>query len=106
MEYNTKKIEIFVPQEFDEKTCQECFNLGMRVFTGVYGGGAFVAYMTEESKDKGMLNTLFQDYSCAAIIEMCNHLRRIENNSANLEEKVKEINKSGNEVLEKIEENR
>ena len=47
----------------------------------------FVAYITEETKEQGMINILFKDYSCAAIIEMCKQLRRIENSTVNLNEK-------------------
>lgn len=94
-----KKITIEVPEEFDIKTAQECFWLGARVFTGVYGGGAFVAYTTDEVKDKGIINILFKNESCAAIIEFSKALTNIENQSPS--NKINEINDAGNQVLDK-----
>lgn len=95
-----KKIEIEVPGNMDEKSAQDCFNLGFRVLAGVYTGGAFVAYTTEESKDLGIINILFKNESCAAIIAMSKELTKIENNVPG--DKIEAINKAGSEVLEKM----
>lgn len=97
---DVKKIEIEVPGDFDIKSAQDCFYFGFRVLTGVYSGGAFVAYTTEETKDKGIVNVLFKNESAAAIIAMSNALTNIENTVSG--NKIDEINKKGNEVLDKF----
>ena len=97
---NSKKIEINVPDDIDQKSAQDCFNLGLRVLTGVYMGGAFVSYTTEELKDKGVVSILFQNESAAAIVSMSNALTNIENNVP--ENKLEAINKAGNVVLDKF----
>jgi hypothetical protein len=94
----TGKIEISVPDDIDEKSAQECFNLGLRVLTGVYMGGAFVAYTTEELKEQGIVSILFKNESAAAIVSMSQALTNIENNVAG--EKIEEINKAGDKILD------
>lgn len=93
-----KKIEIEVPEEFDIKSAQDCFNLGFRVLTGVYSGGAFVAYTTEETQDKGIINVLFKNEACAAIVSMSKILTNIENTVSG--NKIDCINNAGNKVLD------
>lgn len=95
---NNGKIEIEVPGDIDKKSAQDCFNLGLRMLTGVYTGGVFVAYTTEELKDKGVVSILFKNESGAAIISMAKILTNIENNVPG--EKIEEINKAGDKVLD------
>ena len=97
---NTKKVEIEVPIDIDNNSVQDCFNLGFRVLTGVYSGGTFVAYTTEETKEKGIVNIVFKNESSAAIIAMSKILTNIENNFSG--NKVDEINKAGNKVLDEL----
>ena len=95
---NSKKIEIEIPNDLDEKSAQDCFNLGFRVLTGVYTGGAFVAYTTEETKEQGIVNVLFKNESAAGIIAMSKALTNIENSSPS--DKIEKINKAGNNILD------
>ena len=95
---NSKKIEIEIPNDLDEKSAQDCFNLGFRVLTGVYTGGAFVAYTTEETKEQGIINVLFKNESAAGIIAMSKALTNIENSSPS--DKIKKINEVGNKILD------
>lgn len=95
---NCKKIEIEVPDNLDIKSAQDCFNLGLRVLTGVYSGGAFVAYTTEETKEQGIINILFKNESSAAIVSMSKILTNIENNASG--NKIEKINEAGNNVLD------
>ena len=96
----TKKIEIEVPDELDINSVQDCFNLGFRVLTGVYSGGAFVAYTTEETQDKGVVNVLFKNEACAAIVSMSKILTNIENTVSG--NKIEKINEAGNKVLDEL----
>ena len=92
-----KKIEIEVPSDFDTNSAQDCFNLGLRVLSGVYQGGTFLAYTTEETKEQGIMNILFKNESAAAIIQMSKILTNIENNVAG--NKVDAINEAGKNFL-------
>lgn len=95
---NSKKIEIEIPNDLDEKSAQDCFNLGFRVLTGVYTGGVFVAYTTEETKEQGIVNVLFKNESAAGIIAMSKALTNIENTSPG--NKIEKINEAGNKILD------
>jgi hypothetical protein len=95
-----KKIEIEVPNDFDVKSAQDCFNLGFRVLTGVYSGGSFVAYTTEETKENGIVNILFKNESAAAIVTMSKILTNIENTVSG--NKIEKINDAGNKILDEF----
>jgi hypothetical protein len=95
-----KKIEIEVPNDFDVKSAQDCFNLGFRVLTGVYSGGAFVAYTTEETKENGIVNILFKNESAAAIVTMSKVLTNVENTVSG--NKIEKINDAGNKILDEF----
>jgi hypothetical protein len=97
---NNGKVEIVVPSDIDEKSAQDCFNLGLRMLTGVYTGGVFVAYTTEELKEQGIVSILFKNESGAAIVSMAKILTNIENNVPG--DKVTEINKAGDKILDEF----
>lgn len=92
-----KKIEIEIPNDFDSKSAQDCFNFGLRALTSIYCGNVLLAYTTEETKEQGITNVLFKNEPAAAMIKMSKILLDIENSTN--ENKIESINNAGNELL-------
>ena len=94
-EKQTKETTILTPNTMTQEQAQRCFIVGMNMFMSAYKGGVITTHATGEN----IVNMIFYNEEGRAIIDFIN---AIHENKAKWEDKKAEIEKTGNNILEKI----
>ena len=95
MREETKNITILVPKTMTEQQAQRCFIAGMNMFMTAYKSGVITTHATGNN----IVNMVFYNQEGRAIIDFIN---AIHENKKQWEEKKGDVEKIGNDILEKL----
>lgn len=96
------KVEIEIPDDFDQRTAQQCFLLGMKIYEASNNAGICVVQGVERDEDTALMVMSFNGEYAAAISHFCQGVRYLSNKDE-IEKNLAIMRDNGSEILKGLE---
>ena len=98
------KVEIEIPDDLDQRTAQQCFLLGMKVYSASNNAGVCVIHGVERDEDTALMVMSFSGEYAAAVSHFCQGVRCLSNRDE-IEKNLAIMRDKGSEILKGLEQN-
>lgn len=95
-----KKVEIQIPDDMTEMTAQECFLMGLKIYTQANNAGLCVAHGIERNNEITMKLMSFRGEYAAAIMKFCDGVFFLQGKDMN--DNLLSIKDNGSKILKEL----
>lgn len=95
-----KKVEIQIPDDMTEMTAQECFLMGLKIYTQANNAGLCVAHGIERNNEIAMKLMSFRGEYAAAIMKFCDGVFFLQ--SKDMNDNLLSIKDNGSKILKEL----
>ena len=96
------KVEIEIPNDLDQRTAQQCFLLGAKIYSMSNKAGVCVVHGVERDEDTALMIMSFQGEYAAAISHFCQGVRYLSNKDE-IEKNLAVMRDQGSDLLKELE---
>ena len=101
---SNKKAEIQIPDDMTEMTAQECFLMGMKIYSQANNAGLCIAHGIERDNEIAMKIMSFRGEYAAAIMRFCDGVFFLQGNDMN--KNLLDIRENGSKILKDLQNGR
>lgn len=102
MNIDSKKIEIEVPANMSERVAEQCFLMGMQMYSAINNSGVVVGYGVLADKEIAVRILAFKDDYAVATKKFCDGVSKLQNNDG-IEKNLAVIRDQGGLILSDLE---
>lgn len=98
------KVTIEIPDDLPQSTAQQCFLLGLKVYTSSNNAGLCVVHGVERDEDTALMVMSFKDEYAAAVMKFCQGIRYL--SETDKEKNLAILRDKGTQILREFENGR